>query len=1617
MESAQEKQQSEIIALKSIYADDFVECQPRAWKGAARLHEFKIKVTHPEQPAKIFFHLHTILPKTYPQNAHPTFSVHQPIRGITTEQSNKLSHAIQAELRQYIGEEMVFQIATFAQDWLGANVTPPTEAIGSLAMQMTRRAQDEERVRREKELAEAEEAAERERRRIEAFNEQMQADAKRQQQEKEKFRKRHRAKSDAAESEFPASPEDILTESFDDLVEVDGIRFNTVKLFHPKPASTDHPLGTVYKADPICDDVNLTLPLEVHALTFESAYYCSTQGKKKLKHVESELQRMCKVTHRNVCRVYAVKLLFPQSGPPRLSILMEERPTLTLFELLEDSGALRPERAMDYTEQTVKGLSALHEADLLHRGVTLHSVGLDYDWRSTSKRIKLMNCSYYVKLLDLHRSNPFGSHMYSSIGEIYRLPDGWRSKDAMESSLHYTKMRDLHAAGVNLMQMLHGMNVTNEYANVHAALARSTRVTPALGQYVQVLCFPKKSSSTRDVIASLEAIEASSPSSLDLRSPTSPISIPCIESSPETDYFPRAVRLATPPLKKERESRYKQDFLELELLGRGAFGSVVKAMNTFDGGIYAVKKIKLRNEDWNKDNKIFREVEALSRLSHRYIVRYHSTWIETSEPASAANSEDSDDDGDETEIEDTADGRLRGAITRRKASGGHNGGKSKDSEGSDPFAINMDSLTTTTTSSDTARSDGRTFPTIHFSNSGSKPGEDSDGDVSSDEMDDIVISRIRSEALEPSKVAVNDRIHQRLPKLPARTLYIQMEFVERQTLRERIDEGISEDEAWRLFRQIVEALIHMASLNILHRDIKLTNIFIDSQGNCKVGDFGLATSSLQAVEMSDPSVWTLVRTPEMTLDVGTRLYIAPEVQMPVSRKKDKEKKPRNHSKADLYSLGIVFFEMNYQFRTGAERIRVIEDLRKPSIIFPQGWDPKRTRQREIIAWLLQHDPDNRPTALELSQSSLMPFSLEEEYYKGALRMMTQPDSSHYQTTMNALFEQRASGVRAMLYDNDLDHAEYMSLNGVVRDTLASMFRLHGAIEMEPPLLMPLTDGEDEANRAVFLDRHGEIVSLANNALLPFARMAARIQLQRIKRFNIGDIYRPNPVVGHPRASKVAIFDIITNDVANGASISTAECIIIVNECLDAFPTLAQHYEIRISHSSIVDMCMNRIGAEHRSTVTDVLSQTKSTWAQKRATLLKKFLLRSTVDELERWVAEIRLDDDIEGLLARLERIAPTLREAIQPYVVQIQQVIHFASLTVSRPLYFHPLMIGAHTAYFKEGVCFEVVRRNKRSDILGVGGRYDHLISKFRPPKTKGKDEPGICSISVRFSLEKILTALAAYQAAHVKTFVKEQKSFGFWSPRRCDVYIVSYTQGHLSERLEVASLLWRHGISCDIMYESALEDGTQEDFVELCNREGMLFFLWPRPRSLRRDQSFFKIKSILKGTEFEVSRQELVPWLQQQIVEQKRIDATTSGAPVLTETTQGPVTSKDPSNNAEVQLVLPGDAKKTWKQKKQMFLDKAFDYAIQIQSAAQSGIPMVAVDVGPVTFDLLCKSPVWLTDDDAWKAVVSSFPIPNPSYANQIREAINRRRYDGARFVILFGVREERSHLMTMPS
>lgn len=83
----------------------------------------------------------------------------------------------------------------------------------------------------------------------------------------------------------------------------------------------------------------------------------------------------------------------------------------------------------------------------------------------------------------------------------------------------------------------------------------------------------------------------------------------------------------------------------------------------------------------------------------------------------------------------------------------------------------------------------------------------------------------------------------------------------------------------------------------------------------------------------------------------------------------------------------MFFELNFVFATGSERVAVLQRLRLPSIEFPNTWPKPRHNQRKIIELLLEHDPEKRPSALQLRMNELLPETLEDEYVKEALPMI------------------------------------------------------------------------------------------------------------------------------------------------------------------------------------------------------------------------------------------------------------------------------------------------------------------------------------------------------------------------------------------------------------------------------------------------------------------------------------------------------------------------------------------------------------------------------------------------------------------------------------------------------
>jgi translation initiation factor 2-alpha kinase 4 len=79
--------------------------------------------------------------------------------------------------------------------------------------------------------------------------------------------------------------------------------------------------------------------------------------------------------------------------------------------------------------------------------------------------------------------------------------------------------------------------------------------------------------------------------------------------------------------------------------------------------------------------------------------------------------------------------------------------------------------------------------------------------------------------------------------------------------------------------------------------------------------------------------------------------------------------------------------------------------------------------------------------------------------------------------------------------------------------------------------------------------------------------------------------------------------------------------------------------------------------------------------------------------------------------------------------------------------------------------------------------------------------------------------------------------------------------------------------------------------------------------------------------------------------------------------------------------------------------------------------MPTLAVDVPAPAFEAMAKNAAWTKDDDqeAWKAVLASFPAQQTAYAHQIKDAVAKRREEGCMFIFLFAVRGERVCLLEL--
>ena len=124
--------------------------------------------------------------------------------------------------------------------------------------------------------------------------------------------------------------------------------------------------------------------------------------------------------------------------------------------------------------------------------------------------------------------------------------------------------------------------------------------------------------------------------------------------------------------------------------------------------------------------------------------------------------------------------------------------------------------------------------------------------------------------------------------------YLLMEFVDGVNLRQAMKAGrFTPQEALALVQDICAALKFAHEQGILHRDIKPENILIDSRGQVKIADFGIAKLTGEGGQ----DLFTLT---QQGFVLGSPHYMAPE---------QFESPGDVDERADIYSLGVVLYEL------------------------------------------------------------------------------------------------------------------------------------------------------------------------------------------------------------------------------------------------------------------------------------------------------------------------------------------------------------------------------------------------------------------------------------------------------------------------------------------------------------------------------------------------------------------------------------------------------------------------------------------------------------------------------------------------------------------------------------
>ena len=1010
-------------------------------------------------------------------------------------------------------------------------------------------------------------------------------------------------------------------------------------------------------------------------------------------------------------------------------------------------------------------------------------------------------------------------------------------------------------------------------------------------------------------------------------------------------------------------SRYQLEWEESGRLGKGGFGEVVKARNRMDGAFYAIKKVICESNEALQT--MLAEAKHLARLNHPFIVRYFNAW-EEKDPKSLAN-------------------------IRR--------GSRASSEEAIP-SFDDDLIGQVSMGHDFMSGDWRNVG-IQFSDE----EEDLDG---TDKREDETSNGWSSSEVGNAADAANSPVRPIRPReshilqaLPPEksTLYIQMEYCENRTLRDLVQRDLYSniDEVWRFFRQILDGLDHIHSKQMVHRDLKPDNIFISKGNNARIGDFGLATTGhFNAAPHGSAS---LIAGPE-TRSIGTMFYVAPELGSRGSG--------LYTSQADMYSLGIIFFEMCYPLGTFMERDKELRNLRQRDHKLPILFENSELAiQGQIITRLLSHTQKERPSAIELLNSGQVPEPIEDERIHRYILGISDADSPGYHKLISTLFSQPVTKAQDIAWNNPLLFAGMADslLAMSVKDKIVSIFRRHGALETSRQDIFPVSEHYFGAATAKYLDPSGIPLQLPYDLSMPFARSLARGKLDFEKLYTFGDVYRRSTEGSEPSKIQEVDFDIVSHN-SSDLALKEAEVIKVLDEILSSFPAFRPKVmSILINHSDLLDMILNycRIKTEQHVKVKAVLSELnlgKNDWARVRSKLRSDSINipATSLDDLVRF--DFR--DDFDSARTRLESIfenTPHLDRIAQIFARIGAVMAYLTRFKVKSKVLICPLSNNSERLY--RGSILIQCMHNSQKKLVAVGGRYDSLIGDFLEKSSPSQAR----AVGFRLNLVDILNAVTNESKKHVNTrFLKgvpHDPISGALHPR-CDVLVTSFDADILrSNGIELVQELWGNGISAELTRDFA----SMEELNIAHQNDSHSWVVTVRHDSSAVGQRSIKVRNVIKKEDTSVRATELVGWLKSEIRERSHREGSTEpgGLKLRKEIGAGEL-SVPAAESRDIEVRVLTSQHRGKKTNRHQIVDAAASKTRELVESFLSTAPVLAVETSDDILEYMRDTR--LSEPESWRALAQSAPLQDRKYLQQVQEELQAMADAGSRGAFVFNHR-----------